>query len=339
MKRKISILIVLVLVTIGSAYGFTRVGTAAGQFLKIPVGARPTGMAEAFVALADDPTALYWNPAGTAWLKKPGLTMTHTEWFVGINHEFAGAILPLGLSGVIGMNAVYLGSGRIEQTTIEQPDGTGSYFEVTNLSLGMTYSRCLTDHFSFGITGKYIQETIFHEKATAVAMDIGTLFITNFHGLRIGTCILNFGTRPKQEGRDLLVSHQISSDYPGNPAQTATLQTTDWPLPLNFKIGLATELIGGDQSFFKTKIHRLTSAIDWSHPSDNRERIAVGLEYGLRDRIFIRLGYKFNYDTEKFTSGMGIKVPIKGQKLTVDYALVDFGDLDAVHHFSLGTEF
>ena len=48
----------------------TKVGTTAAKFLSIPVGARAVGMGGAFVAVADDASSLYWNPAGIARLSQ-----------------------------------------------------------------------------------------------------------------------------------------------------------------------------------------------------------------------------------------------------------------------------
>ena len=66
----------------GAAQIFEKVGTFDGQFLKITVGARAAGMGNAFVAIADDATALYWNAAGIARIEtdKSQLSLNHAGW-------------------------------------------------------------------------------------------------------------------------------------------------------------------------------------------------------------------------------------------------------------------
>ena len=84
MKKLIIILIVIAFQTAGFAGGFSKVGTAAAQFLKIGVGARAMGLGGSFTALANDVSTLYWNPAGITNFNGFSLAVTHTEWFADI---------------------------------------------------------------------------------------------------------------------------------------------------------------------------------------------------------------------------------------------------------------
>jgi hypothetical protein len=69
----------------------------AGEFLKVPVGARAIGMGSAFVAVADDATAPFWNPAGLIYLPYKEVLPMHSEQFGSlINHDYLGAVFPLG---------------------------------------------------------------------------------------------------------------------------------------------------------------------------------------------------------------------------------------------------
>lgn len=69
----------------------------AGEFLKIHVGARAIGMGGAFTAVADDATAIYWNPAGMVYLPYREVIPQHQERFGSLaNHDFVGGVLPLG---------------------------------------------------------------------------------------------------------------------------------------------------------------------------------------------------------------------------------------------------
>ena len=74
---------------------FEKVGTFDGQFLKIGIGARASGMGGAFVAVADDPSAVFWNPAGLARLDtdKTSVMVNHIEWPASVNVDQATLVL------------------------------------------------------------------------------------------------------------------------------------------------------------------------------------------------------------------------------------------------------
>src|SRR5690349_76125 len=105
--------------------GSQRVGTSAGNFLKIGIGARAVGMGEAFVAVADDPSTVYWNAAGVASIIRREVAVSHTEWPAGIKVDHVAYIVPMKKLG--GSFGVHFGVVHtdIEQTTSEQPFGTG----------------------------------------------------------------------------------------------------------------------------------------------------------------------------------------------------------------------
>ena len=324
-QRQIFRTLILIIVFFHPAYGFNKTGSSAAQFLKIGVGARAPAMGGNFVALADDPTALYWNPAGIAKIKKPTVTGVHTMLFADISHEFIGFVLPFNY-GALGLSATSLGSGEMEITTIEEPDGTGASFRYGCLSFGVSYATYLTDRFITGMTVKYIQESIYNEKASTFAMDIGTQLQTDFWGIRIGMCMSNFGGNMKLEGRDLITT---SVDE-----QTAHLETSSWPLPLNFRVGIATDIIGIGSNFIESNISQLTVAIDANHSNDNVERVGLGLEYQVAG-VSIRTGYSFPDETKKLSFGVGISTNIGSRAFKLNYAFTDFGCLGGVHIFSI----
>ena len=80
-------------------------------------------------------------------------------------------------------------------------------------------------------------------------------------------------------GKDLNVQHDIDPTIYGNNDQIlATLDTDSWPIPLTFKIGLASDVLDIEN-------HRITIAVDALHPSDNDESLNVGMEYHLLNLI------------------------------------------------------
>jgi hypothetical protein len=339
MKKYLLLIILISFHSVIFAGDFSKVGTTAAQFLKIGVGARANGLGGSFTAIANDVTALYWNPAGITNLQKFSLAVSHSEWFADISHDFAGIVYPFSSSDIIALSVIALNTGEQEVTTVTQPEGTGVYYDVSDLSIGLTYARALTDRFSVGLTVKYIQQTLYNESANTFAIDIGSFLRTGFHDLVIAMNISNFGGSMQLEGRDLITITDINSQVSGNHNPDARLKTEPWPLPLIFRVGIAMNLVGGNDPIIHSESNRFTFAIDGVHPNDNTEKVNIGGEYAWNENVFARLGYKINYDVEKWTFGVGLKFDIGSNQVGFDYALVDFNDLGKVSQFSLELNF
>ncbi|MEE9168085.1 MAG: PorV/PorQ family protein [Candidatus Neomarinimicrobiota bacterium] len=315
----------------------SKVGTTAAPFLEIEVGSRALGMGGAFVAIANDATAIYWNPAGIARLSKSEATLIHTNWLVGTNFDFAGIVLPMGRMGSIAVSVTSLSTDEMEVRTVQNPEGTGEKFSQGDLSAGLSYAKNLTDKFSIGVNVKYISQKIWHMNAQGYALDIGTLFRTEFNGMMIGMSISNFGGSMKLEGKDIFVNYDEAPQFGGSNERIPAFKKTDeFPLPLLFRVGIAMDLL-------KNSRNQLTIAADAAHPNDNTEYINLGMEYIFRNQVALRFGYKnlFTLDTEEgFTAGVGTKLKLaRGIAVKIDYALQDFGRLHNAQRFSLGFEF
>ncbi len=338
MKKWVFLLLVLGILpefSFGQLYvkRVSKVGTTAAPFLEIGVGARAIGMGGAFVALANDASTMYWNPGGLAKLKTSSVLLEHSNWLAGINFDYANIILQLGELGTIGGSFTSLTMADQIVRTVDRPNGTGERYSAGDLSVGLSYAKNLTDRFSIGFNAKYIHQKIWHMTSSAFAIDFGTLFITQFRGLRIGTSLSNFGTSMRLDGRDILVYHDIDPRIMGNnPRIPAELKTDSWDLPLLFRLGVAMDVVN-------TTANRLTLAVDAQHPSDNSQSLNVGAEYAFRKFFSLRFGYKslFLRDGEEGpTFGVGLRQSIYGlTRVQVDYAYESFGRLENIQKFSL----
>jgi opacity protein-like surface antigen len=315
----------------------SKVGTTAAQFLKIGAGARAIGMGGAQVGMKGDISSIYWNPSALSRINATSeLTFTHANWLADINYDFAAGILPIGDLGTFGLSIISLRVPEELVRTVDYPDGDGRRWDASSLAIQLSYARNLTDQFSIGFNTKFIRESIWSESASGVAIDIGTLYLSDIKGLRLGASISNFGTTMKLEGRDLSFNTDPDGSAGGGPNNIpADYSTESYPLPLTFRVGVAYDAYQ-DEDF------RVTAAVDATHPNDNTEYVNSGLEICWKEIVFGRIGYKSLWlrDSEQgLTWGVGVHYGITNvATVKLDYGFADYGRLKNVQYFSLGLQ-
>lgn len=306
--------------------GGQRVGISAYQFLKIGVGARASAFGDSYIAVANDASALFWNPAGLIYMEKNQVILSHTNYVVDIDHEFLGVAYKLTQSDVVGLSVISLTTPNMKVTNETNPFGNGMTFKYGDLAIGLTYSRQMTNQFSFGATVKYIEETLDVLKMRSVLVDFGTYYWTGLGSFRFGVVVTNFGSDVSPTGKVVL--------YDGSEISKFQKFTP----PTLFKVGLAFEP-------YQSNTHRVTTSLQLNHPNDNAENIRFGGEYAFKESFFFRLGIKRTVgekflgkdDTseEDISIGAGVKVPLKISDVNVDYAFTNFNRLGGVHRISL----
>ena len=306
--------------------GGQRAGISSFQFLKIGVGARAVGMGESFVAVANDVSALYWNPAGLTEFSDNQVIFSHTEYVVDIQHEFFGAAYHLSTSDALGFAVTSLHMDDMQVTTETQPFGTGRYFTFGDMAFAATYAKKMTEQFSFGVTVRYVQETLDMLKMRGVMVDIGTYYWTGLGTSRFAVVVTNFGPDVSPSGEVTQYSGQKLSNF------------QSFSPPTLFKIGLALEPFEIDQQ-------RLTTSFELQHPNDNAENVHIGIEYNWHEWFTLRAGVKRTIgepllgkdgtNSADVTLGTGITVPLSFSKVTFDYAYANFNLLGSVHRISV----
>lgn len=315
----------------------SKKGTTAATFLSISQGAKASSMGSAFTALANDQSTIYWNPAGIADLEGGGVLVERTNWIADVNYNYLAATYSMGNLGTIGFSFTASNIEDMNVTTIQEPDGTGETFSVSDVAFSIAYAIKLTDNFSIGFNPKIISQKIWRMSSTSFAIDLGVKYVTPFDGILLGMSISNFGTQMKMNGNSALVLYDPDPNSTGNNGKIpAQLQTDSWDLPLNFRVGIAYNALDTD-------LHKVTLVADALHPSDDYESVNVGAEYTFNDMFAVRGGYKslfLNDSEESFTFGLGIKQLLLGNlAIKVDYAYADFGRLVDVQKFSLSVLF
>ena len=334
--------IIFLLFALFQSEGFsqvTKTGTTAAKFLSIGIGPRANAMGGAFTSLANDASALYWNPAGAANMTNYEAMFTYTSLFkdLDINLNYAGIVIPAGSLGNFGVGVTVLDYGNMNVTTELYPEGTGEKFSAASYAFALSYARSITENFTAGITVKYISEKIFNSSASGVAFDVGTIFNTPFYGIKFSSIISNYGSKLQIAGEDLLVRYDADPNRNGNNETVdAYYKTEKFELPLKLQIGLSKDFqIFEDQRF--------TIAVDATHPNDNAEYVNVGGELALFDNIFfLRGGYKALFledNQEGLTLGVGLNYTLGILTIGVDYAFQKYEFLGDTHSFGMLLKF
>ncbi len=300
--------------------GIDKVGTTSFQFLKVTPDARSTALGEAYSSVVNTSEAVFWNPAALTRVDNIDVASSYVDWLLDISHLSIAAAYSLDNIGTIGIQAILTDIGEIEETRVDHlfrledqgsynPGLTGNIVQPGSIVLGLSFARRLTDKFSFGLTVKYAREDLVVQSASSVIFDGGVLFDTGFKSLTLSAVLRHFG--PK-----------------------ITYFSKSYPLPQTFTLGLSGYLIAPESSFIMdSEANKLLISYDLSQPRDYSQQHHVGMEYAFRDLLFLRAGYKLNFDEEGLTYGFGIAYT----GIRVDYSYSDFGEyLNAVHRFSIG---
>jgi hypothetical protein len=331
------LILILLFFMVIPVFSQDKVGTSAAPFLGINIGVAASAMGGAYVSMARDASALYWNPGAISQLGQSRLDFSHVEWFVNTNYNWGGVVIQMGGGNAFGVNIAVLDYGEEEVTTVQQPEGNGERWSAQDLVAAISYARNFTDRFSLGGSVKYIQQKIFNEAAQSFAVDIGLLYVTRFNGMRLGVSISNFGSKMRMDGKDLARPHDPDPNSTGNNALISSeLKTQEWPLPLFYRLGVSMDVISAGQS-------TLLLSTDALVPSDNSTIINVGGEFNWNQIFFLRGGYKsiMREDTQEgLTAGVGFLYAVPGLgKVALDYAYNDYGVLEEIHVLGVGFSF
>lgn len=261
----------------------TAYGTTAAEFLLLGASARGLSLGGAYSALSTDVSALYYNPAGLAQLSRPSAMLSTYSYVADTRYTWGGIAFPLsGGSRTVGFQLGNFGFGDQPVYTVENPDGDGTKYSVSETFAGLSYAQNFSDRFSAGLTAKFVSDKLAKTSASAFAVDFGTSFHASAGGrpIRASFVIQNLGSTLQHSGAALDVDvtrppvpGQV--DVPQEPQQ-ANLQTKDWGLPVQFRVGVAFDVIAREQN-------RVTFLSEFNQPNNSRAGFGVGAEVALSD--------------------------------------------------------
>lgn len=311
-----------------SELGRTRVATNMGTFLKIGVGGKAAGLGGAFTAVADDPTALYWNPAGLVNLTEREAYFAHTSWIADINYEYAAYVHPVSFmaDGVIGF---HVGSLRteMEETTEYKPYGTGREFTYSDLFVGVAAAQKFTDKLSIGFGFKYIHEdygsAIGAPSLNTWTMDFGSYYRLGVNDAIFSVTLLNFGPDWQPSG---------SFEEFGGTSFSQDRDYESFAPPISFRAAASSMIWEGSE-------FRQSGMIEMNRPPDNQETYLFATELVYGNILAFRAGYNVKADDLNWSGGIGLKMRSGGIGQRIDYGYTGSRYLGRVDRISAGVRF
>ena len=328
--------------------GDTYVAKYAGEFMAIGVGGRALGLGGAYVALANDVTAGYWNPAALARINYPEFSLMHDEQFGSLeNYDYAAVAFPYGSNdttastvadedgtmrpvvnykaAAFGISVMRLGIDGIPDTRALDTNGDGvfndldgrpdysqvTFFNSADWAVYFSYAKQYSEHLFYGANLKLIRRDIGDYHATGIGFDLGGIY------------------QPTE-------NFSLGANF-----QDITTTLIAWNTGTNELIS-PTLKVGGAY-LFEVFGGRLGPSIDADIMFEGRKYSATaylgpvsfdphgGVEFDYKKTVALRVGMD---ETKNLTLGAGVHL----RKLDIDYAFAKFNGEDQLgnsHRISL----
>jgi hypothetical protein len=321
-------------------HGFSQTPKYSNEFLSIGVGARALGLSNAYVAIANDVTSGYWNPAGLTRIETNiQIALMHTEYFAGLaQYDYGSIAFNIDSKSAFGFSFLRFGIDDIPDTSeLIDADGNINYDRIRSFSASdnaffISYARMLNPNLSLGVNTKIIRRMAgSFASAWGFGLDAGIQY-------KLGNW--NFG----------VMGHDITSTfnawtYQLDDRMREVFTITGNEIPKNsLEITLPKFVLGASRSFLFADKIGLLATTDLFITTDGKRNVMIkgdpvsidpsaGLEINYNKIIYLRAGIgnyqEYSTPLEKNTRSMqlnmGIGVVIKNI-LALDYALTDVGD-------------
>ncbi len=304
-------------------------GKYAGEFMAVGVGGRPLGMGSAYVAVANDVWAGYWNPAGLTALTYPEISIMHGERFAGVvNYDYAGVAIPYGSDATFAISFTRVGVDDIPYTAVRNKDlkvldvyegengelirnlpYVDHTFSDAEMALYLSFARRRSERLSWGANAKLVHKGFDKYSAWGLGFDLavqGQLWGDLRFGANlqdVTTTLLSWNT-----GRRELIAPTLKLGLGWM-----------WQAPW-----LGIEVLPVADVDVRWEGRKL--AAQWSLGRMSLDS-HVGAEFSIRHAVALRVGSDFGH----LTLGAGLRLP----RLYIDYAFMDHEDLGGTHRISL----
>ncbi|MDE3059096.1 MAG: PorV/PorQ family protein [Bacteroidota bacterium] len=272
-------------------------------FLKLGIGARSIAMGEAYAAIAEDASSMFYNPGALAFSPSDEILLMHKQWILQTSTEYLGSVFHSGeLAFGVGINSTGVSAIEIR----EKPGPAEGTFSQENAAINGTISYRITPEFGIGASAKLLYEKIYVDEASGEAFDFGAFY-------KAGSS-LDFGASLSNIGSMNALRYEATT------------------LPTMLRVGAA---------FHDNVTNEITTVVDGDVMKvfkDDGTRIHLGGEASYDNIVAFRAGYQFGYDAKGFSAGFGVSA--FGELVQFDYAYVPFtNDLGSTHTFSLTFRF
>lgn len=321
MSNKLVVLLSFLLISFITTNAQTKISKYAGEFMAIGIGGRPLGMGGAFVAVANDITSGYYNPAGLANINYPQLSLMHSEQFGNlVNYDYAAVGIPFGTDMSFGLSVMRLAVDNIPDTRnalVDRLNGDRIIYDINlpgarldpNLvtefnnqdwAFYLTFAKRHSENFYWGANIKIVRRDIAEFGATGVGFDLGAYY-TPMENLHLGANVQDVTTT------------LVAWDTGLNELISPTLKLGSAYVITGFLGGYIMPALDFDVRFenrqFASNFHLGPVSFD----------MHAGLEVNIENIVYIRGGYN---DVKQFTVGAGVKLP----KLNLDYSFARFNE-------------
>ncbi len=324
-----------------------RSGQAGASQLLINPYARSSGWGGANAANVRGLEAQFLNIAGLAATKKTELIFSRTSWLggTGIDINAFGLTQRVGETGVIGLGIMTLGSGKIQRTTEDQPEGGIGTFQYRATNISISYAKMFSDNIYGGINLKVLSEGIDNVKAQGVALDAGIQYHTGKHDqMHLGIALKNVGPKMQYKGDGLTFQTLTAGGY----ELSANYKSSAFELPSLISISSSYDFYLTKDSTGLLKTHRISLAGTFVSNSFTKDNFLVGVEYAWKNMLMVRGGMYtekgiFQGEGQRTTAftgpscGATFEIPIGEKRSTfgIDYSYRFTNPFGGVHSFGV----
>lgn len=302
-------IIFIILFTLQSDSEASSPGTSGFEFLRTEIGARASGMGGAFVSIPGDINSLFYNPAGIAEIRARGGSASYLKHLLDFHSGQINGVLPLE-KGTIGTGIHYINFGEFKRTSKTDPEGAlGDTFGANSVAFSLSAGRKYKNFLSYGASAKYIRSSIDSYSADAFAFDFGVIArvpLPDDDFFNIGVSIANLGQ-----------------------SRQAFIETKE-DLPVVIRAGFSKKL---------AHLPLLYSVQGYKY-NDDDFRWALGGEFILNTRMFLRLGYNSIGLAQKIgtsgdrLAGLNLGYGLIWRKYRFDYSFSSFGEVGSLNRIS-----
>jgi hypothetical protein len=313
MKKRVRVIVSVIIVACTVTAIQAQDNNTTYSFLRLDNGARSAAMAGSFVSITDDPSVIFYNPAGLGTLTSSQASFGFLKHVLDINSGYAAYGQSFRDWGWFGAGISYINYGSFPWTD-EVGNNLGT-FHANEFALLGGYSNLVYDVIHYGINLKFIYSSIADSRSAAIAVDIGGMYVIEEQDIAIGASLLNVGRQ---------INEYLS---------------TREDLPLDLKIGFSKRL-EHLPLLINLDFHRLNeSAEDFL---TKFKAFTVGGEFTASEALKLRFGFNnlqrrdLKIGTSAGLAGFSFGAGVLVNRYKIDYAFSSLGKVGGLHRFTVG---